>query len=63
MRREGVGERGRIWIFEAATSKIPAETCGDARSPCTSAKRRKSGTRSLLTEIPVRPLRCFVAPK
>jgi hypothetical protein len=30
MRREGVGERCRIWIFEAATRKIPAETCGDA---------------------------------
>ena len=29
MRREGVGEGGRIWIFEAATPKISAETRGD----------------------------------
>jgi hypothetical protein len=26
MRREGVGERRRIGIFEVATPKIPAET-------------------------------------
>jgi len=26
MRSEGVGARCRIWIFEAATLKIPAET-------------------------------------
>ena len=30
MRREGVGEGGRIWIFEAVTPKISAETRGDA---------------------------------
>ena len=30
MPREGVGEAGRVWIFEAATSKIPAETRSDA---------------------------------
>ena len=29
MHRERVGERCRIWHFEAATPKIPAETCGD----------------------------------
>ena len=30
MRREGVGARRRIWIFEVAKSKIPAETRGGA---------------------------------
>jgi hypothetical protein len=30
MRRESVGERRGIWIFETATPKIPAETRGDA---------------------------------
>ena len=30
MRREGVGERRRTWIFETATPKIPAKARGDA---------------------------------
>jgi hypothetical protein len=30
MRREGVGEGHRIWIFEVTTPKIPAETRGGA---------------------------------